>query len=62
LKLESKLQRAEAVSLENLALGEVATFFKSVFDQAPSFVAVLTGPEHVFQIVNDAYIDFSGPQ
>jgi PAS domain S-box-containing protein len=30
--------------------------------QIPGFVGVLTGPEHVYQYVNDAYIEISGPR
>lgn len=54
------LQRAEAVATENLALGKITEFFQSAFDQAPSFMAVVNGPEHVFQIVNQAYTDLIG--
>ncbi len=31
-----------------------------LFQQMPGFVAVLDGPEHVFQYVNDAYVEISG--
>jgi PAS domain S-box-containing protein len=31
-----------------------------VFNQAPSFLAVLRGPEHVFELVNDAYSGLIG--
>ncbi|HEY9039548.1 MAG TPA: response regulator, partial [Roseovarius sp.] len=54
------LQRAEAVATENLALGEITEFFQSTFDQAPSFMAILHGPEHVFRIVNQSYTDLIG--
>ena len=54
------MQRAEAVTTENLALGKIREFFQSAFDQAPSFVAVLNGPEHVFEIVNQSYTDLIG--
>jgi PAS domain S-box-containing protein len=30
--------------------------------QMPGFVGVLTGPEHVYQYVNDAYVAISGPR
>jgi signal transduction histidine kinase len=33
---------------------------EDVFRQAPSFLAVLSGPEHVFEIVNDAYYRLVG--
>ncbi|MCR8825583.1 hybrid sensor histidine kinase/response regulator [Pseudosulfitobacter koreensis] len=54
------LQRAEAIATENLALGAMTEFFQSAFDQAPSFMAILDGPEHVFRITNQAYIDLIG--
>lgn len=54
------LQRAEAVASENLALGAVTEFFQAAFDQAPSFMAILDGPEHVFKIANQSYIDLVG--
>lgn len=54
------LQRAEAVASENLALGKVTDFFQAAFDLAPGFMAVLNGPEHVFQFVNQAYNDLIG--
>lgn len=31
-----------------------------LFKQAPSFMAVLTGPEHVFEFANDAYLTLIG--
>lgn len=31
-------------------------FLNTLFRQAPSFMAVLTGPEHVFELANDAYL------
>lgn len=32
----------------------------AVFQQMPGFVAVLTGPDHVFEYVNDAYVAVAG--
>ncbi|WP_099828032.1 response regulator [Oceaniglobus indicus] len=54
------MHRAEAVATENLALGKMTEFFQSAFDHAPSFMATLSGPDHVFQIVNQAYTDLIG--
>ncbi|TRX76880.1 response regulator [Pseudomonas mangiferae] len=31
-----------------------------LFQQAPSFICVLRGPEHVFELTNDAYLDLVG--
>ncbi|GLS87095.1 ATPase [Cypionkella aquatica] len=54
------IQRAEAVTLQNLELGSVADFFRTIFDQAPSFIAILSGPDHVFQLTNKAYMQLVG--
>ena len=34
--------------------------FAEVFRRSPSFLAVLRGPEHVFETVNDAYLRAQG--
>jgi PAS domain S-box-containing protein len=33
---------------------------RALFQQMPGFVAVLSGPDHVFEYVNDAYVALSG--
>ncbi len=33
---------------------------QTLFDQAPGFIAVLTGPDHVFEMANDAYYQLVG--
>lgn len=49
------LARAHAVQTASDKLtGEIA-LLRDLFEQAPGFVAVLTGPDHVFQLANDAY-------
>ncbi|MFP5391121.1 MAG: response regulator [Gammaproteobacteria bacterium] len=35
-------------------------FFQSLFEQAPGFICVLKGPDHVFELVNQAYRDLTG--
>jgi two-component sensor histidine kinase len=35
---------------------------EQLFDQAPGFVAVLRGPEHVFELTNTAYRRLTGPR
>ena len=35
---------------------------RAIFQQMPGFVGVLTGPDHVFEYVNDAYVAISGPR
>ncbi|UYY56918.1 response regulator [Sphingomonas sp. S2-65] len=48
-------QRAQAVQRDNLALEQERAFLRSLFVQTPGFIAVLSGPDHVFTLANDAY-------
>lgn len=54
------LRRADAVIVENVELGEERGFLRNLFEQAPSFIAVLTGPDHVFSVTNAAYRQLIG--
>lgn len=54
------LRRAEEVSMLNLELGSTTEFFQTIFEQAPGFMAVLVGKEHVFKVVNAAYYRLVG--
>jgi PAS domain S-box-containing protein len=36
------------------------TFFQSLFEQAPGFICVLKGPQHVFDLANGAYRKLTG--
>lgn len=47
--------RAERVQRANVSLDERLARLNRMFDQAPGFTAILTGPEHVFEIANKAY-------
>lgn len=49
------VQRAEAVQARNRGLSEETERLHRLLDQAPGFVAVLGGPEHIFQMANRAY-------
>ncbi|PIO97338.1 sensor histidine kinase [Pleomorphomonas carboxyditropha] len=54
------LARAQAVqTASEKVLGEIA-MLRDLFEQAPGFMAVLTGPDHVFQLANDAYRQLVG--
>ena len=35
---------------------------RHLMQQMPGFVAVLTGPDHIYEYVNDAYVAISGPR
>lgn len=54
------LSRADRVAHQNLALAEERQYLRNLFEQAPSFMAVLLGPDHVFDMVNAAYLDVVG--
>ncbi|WP_037067083.1 hybrid sensor histidine kinase/response regulator [Allorhizobium undicola] len=49
------LRRAHEVSGLNLLLDRERGYFRSLLEQAPSFTAVLRGPDHVFDLANAAY-------
>lgn len=49
----------EAESAHRLLLAESAEF-RRMFEQAPGFIAVLSGPDHVFTFANDAYVRLVG--
>ncbi|MYZ47782.1 PAS domain-containing protein [Propylenella binzhouense] len=54
------LWRAKAVQDENAALEDDLRSLRELFEQAPSFMAVLKGPEHVFDLANAAYLRLVG--
>jgi len=49
------LQRAQEAERVNQTLINQSDDFRRLFTQAPGFMAVLTGPEHVYTFANDAY-------
>jgi PAS domain S-box-containing protein len=54
LKLEAERKKlAEAVERERANLA-------SIIEQSPSFIAVLRGPEHVFELANEKYYEITG--
>ena len=54
------LGRAQAVQADNQRLESERNQLVEMFMQAPGFVAVLNGPEHVFQMHNPAYTQLIG--
>jgi len=54
------LRRAETVQAANRQLETERNRLVDMFMQAPGFVAVLAGPEHVFEMCNDAYRQLTG--
>lgn len=54
------LRRAQAVQEANQALDEERQRLRGLFEQAPGFMAALSGPEHVFTMANLAYLQVVG--
>lgn len=54
------VRRAEAIQARNRDLKRESQRLLEFFQQAPGFVAVLGGPDHVFQMTNAAYLDLVG--
>lgn len=50
------------LSREVLLRTEERDRFRAMFKQAPSFMALLSGPNHVFELANDAYLSLVGPR
>ena len=53
-------RRAQSVQQENLRLERERNRLIEMFMQAPGFVAILSGPDHVFQMYNSAYLQLIG--
>ncbi|WP_051329390.1 PAS domain-containing protein [Geminicoccus roseus] len=56
----SVFRRAEAVQIANQALDAERGQIRALFEQAPSFMALLRGPDHVFELANAAYLRLVG--
>ncbi|GAA0244550.1 PAS domain-containing protein [Rhodanobacter caeni] len=56
------LARARRVQQENVLLLRERERLQSLFEQAPGFVCILRGPDHVFDIANAAYRTMVGRQ
>ena len=54
------MTRAHAVQEDNRRLETERNRLVEMFMQAPGFVAILSGPQHVFQLHNDAYARIVG--
>lgn len=53
-------RRAQAVQEANRSLDAERRHLRSLFEQAPGFMAVLSGPEHRFELANAAYSQLIG--
>ncbi|MEE1657676.1 PAS domain-containing protein [Microvirga sp. CF3062] len=54
------LRRAQAVQEANQVLTEERQHLRGLFEQAPGFMAALSGPDHVFTMANAAYLRLVG--
>jgi len=54
------LESQKALRAANLELEAERAFLRNLFQHAPSFMAVLRGPEHCFDLANDAYMQLVG--
>jgi len=54
------LRRAAAVQAANEMLASEIDLVRGLFRQAPGFMALLTGPTHIFQLANTAYEELVG--
>lgn len=54
------LGRARAVQEENARIAKEREHLRALFAQAPGFMCVLEGPEHVFRLANEAYLRMVG--
>jgi two-component sensor histidine kinase len=52
--------QTEAVSRLNKLLANERNRLKRLFEEAPGFMALLSGPEHVFEMCNASYIKLAG--
>lgn len=57
---EEKLRQEKRMRDRNRQLEEEREHLRTLFDRAPSFVAILSGPQHIFEIANLAYYDLVG--
>lgn len=56
ITVDRALRVQEAATLQDLQLRHL----RQMFAQAPGFMCFLRGPEHVFEVVNDAYLQLVG--
>ncbi|CDG84267.1 hybrid sensor histidine kinase/response regulator [Janthinobacterium agaricidamnosum] len=51
---------AQAVLAANRRLSREGALLRALFEQSPSFMAVLRGPQHVFELANQPYLQLIG--
>jgi diguanylate cyclase (GGDEF)-like protein/PAS domain S-box-containing protein len=53
-------QRSQSLEQVNRSLDAELTHLRRLFDQAPGFVCILSGPQHVYEMANEAYYQLVG--
>lgn len=56
----SRIQAERAMEAARAAAERAESQLRDIFAQAPAFMAVLRGPEHIFEYVNEAYYQLVG--
>jgi PAS domain S-box-containing protein len=56
------MNESEALDTLNRSLKEERGILRELFEQAPSFMAVVRGPEHRFELANRPYMKLVGPR
>jgi len=57
-RIDSQLMRARVRAIERAAASRMAAIFR----QVPAAIAILRGPEHVYELANDSYQALVGPR
>jgi PAS domain S-box-containing protein len=61
MQIEGKVfERAQALETANQVLQEEHARLRDLFELTPSFMALLVGPTHIFQLANSAYLNLVG--
>ena len=58
----TSLEARRRLATEVAARTEERDRLRAMFKDAPSFMALLSGPDHVFELANDAYMRLVGPR
>lgn len=58
----TSLESSRQLATEVAARTEERDRLRAMFKEAPSFMALLSGPNHVFELANDAYMRLVGPR
>ena len=56
VEVTKRMQHERALDQQNNRLQEETRLLRQLFEQAPGFMAVLRGPNHVFELANEPYM------